>query len=106
MSRRSYVYDPELGKMVEGRSPPRASGFSGIMADLPDFVSPIDGRVVHGRAGLREHNLRHGVTNAADYTQEWNKAAEKRAAVLSGETQRTEIRETLKRVINKENTRA
>ena len=46
------------------------------------------------------------MTNAADYTQEWNKAAEKRAAVLSGETQRTEIRETLKRVINKENTRA
>jgi hypothetical protein len=55
------------------------------MADIPDFVSPIDGRVVHGRKGLREHNKEHGVTNMADYTNEWkDKAAERARAFTPG----------------------
>jgi hypothetical protein len=37
-----------------------------IMGDLPDFVSPIDQKVVSGRAGMREHNLRHNVVPTAD----------------------------------------
>ena len=37
-----------------------------IMPDLPDFVSPIDGTVVHGRAGLRDHCARHNVVPTAD----------------------------------------
>jgi hypothetical protein len=32
-----------------------------ILGDIPDFVSPIDGKVVSGRAGLRDHCRRHGV---------------------------------------------
>lgn len=32
-----------------------------IQADMPDFVSPLDGAVVSGRAGLREHCLKHNV---------------------------------------------
>lgn len=54
------------------------------MGDLPDFVSPIDGLVVHGRAGLRDHNKRHNVTNPADYKNEWAKKAETRADFYSG----------------------
>jgi hypothetical protein len=34
--------------------------------DLPDFISPIDGTVVHGRAGLREHCARHNVVPTED----------------------------------------
>ena len=37
-----------------------------VMGDLPDFVSPIDGSVVSGRAGLREHCKKHGVVPTAD----------------------------------------
>jgi len=37
-----------------------------VLGDLPDFVSPIDNKVYHGRAGLREHNLRHDVVPVAD----------------------------------------
>jgi hypothetical protein len=48
------------------------------MPDIPDFVSPIDGRVVHGRRGLREHNKEHGVTNAADYKDQWARQAKER----------------------------
>lgn len=40
-------------------------GYS-ILGDLPDFVSPIDNKVYSGRAGLREHNLRHDVVPVAD----------------------------------------
>lgn len=50
-----------------------------IMPDIEAFVSPIDGSVVGSRSRLREHERRHGVTNASDFTQEWKKAAEKRA---------------------------
>ncbi len=36
------------------------------MGDLPDFVSPVDGKHYSGRAGLREHNLRNNVVPVAD----------------------------------------
>jgi len=41
------------------------------MPDLAPFVSPVDGKVITGRKALRDHDKRHGVTNAADYTNEW-----------------------------------
>jgi hypothetical protein len=37
-----------------------------ILADLPDFVSPIDGSVVRGRAGMRDHCARHDVVPTAE----------------------------------------
>lgn len=69
MARKSYIqingvlYDkagplPELAGQGD-RSPT-------IMGDLPDFISPIDGSVVSGRAGLREHCKRHDVVPTAE----------------------------------------
>jgi hypothetical protein len=52
------------------------------MPDIPDFVSPVDGSIVHGRKSLREHNKRNNVTNAADYTNEWKKKAAERAKLF------------------------
>lgn len=37
-----------------------------ILPDLPDFVSPIDGKLYSGRAGLREHCSKHNVVPTAD----------------------------------------
>jgi hypothetical protein len=37
-----------------------------ILGDIPDFVSPIDGKVVSGRAGLRDHCRRHGVVPTSE----------------------------------------
>jgi hypothetical protein len=37
-----------------------------VHGDLPDFVSPIDGTVVRGRAGLRDHCARHNVVPTED----------------------------------------
>ena len=41
-------------------------GVPAILGDVPDFVSPIDGSVVSGRAGLREHCRRHDVVPTAE----------------------------------------
>lgn len=80
---RRFVYDEATGKMVEVFFQPR-SQVHGIMPDLPDFVSPVDGRVVHGRAGLREHDKRNGTTNIADYKGVWEKGQQRRADLFQG----------------------
>lgn len=47
---------------------PDAGGSNGpvVLPDLPDFVSPIDGRLVSGRKGMRDHCARHNVVPTAD----------------------------------------
>jgi len=67
MTRRSYVQID--GVLYEkGTEPHRGSSSTGpsIMPDLPDFVSPIDGRLYSGRRGLRDHCDRHNVVPNAD----------------------------------------
>lgn len=67
MARKSYIQID--GVLYEkGTEPLRGTGSRSAMVagDLPDFVSPIDGSVVKGRAGLREHCKRHNVVPTAD----------------------------------------
>jgi hypothetical protein len=45
---------------------PSGQRFPSIFPDLPDFVSPIDGKTYSGRAGLRDHCARHNVVPTAD----------------------------------------
>ena len=65
MTRRSFVqingvlYDKAE---ISQASPSTAS----VRGDLPDFVSPIDGSVVSGRAGLRDHCRRHNVVPTSE----------------------------------------
>lgn len=56
------------------------------MGDLPDFVSPVTGEVIHGRAGMRQHFKQHGLTNVADYKDEWAAKARERDSFYSGDT--------------------
>lgn len=63
-----------------------------VHGDLPDFVSPIDHTVVHGRAGLREHCLRHNVVPTADL-------AGLPYVPPEHKPDRREIRETIERVM-------
>jgi hypothetical protein len=70
----TFKHDPDTGKFItlgeweqkHGKSPKRSKA-KGLGSDIESFVSPIDGTVVTGRASLREHNERNGVTNIADY---------------------------------------
>lgn len=68
MTRRSYVQID--GVLYEKGTEPHRTAMAGsgptIMPDLPDFVSPIDGRSYSGRAGMREHCSRHNVVPNAE----------------------------------------
>jgi len=62
MTRRSWVF-------INGEMIPKedyAPQVSHVYGDLPDFVSPIDGKTYSGRVGMREHNARHNVVPTAD----------------------------------------
>lgn len=63
MSRETWIYPSDGSppyRAGERVARPRNNGPT-ILPDLPDFVSPIDGRLYRGRAGLRDHCRRHDV---------------------------------------------
>ncbi len=80
---KTYVYDEKTKELVPVYYE-RERVAHDIMPDLPDFVSTVDGSVIHGRAGLREHNRRHNVTNPADFKGTWEKFQKKREALMTG----------------------
>lgn len=68
-TRQSWVYPSDGSEpYLKGSRPDPLVVTSGVafLPDLPDFVSPIDGKSYNGRAGLREHNKRHDVVPNAD----------------------------------------
>lgn len=69
-----------------------------VMPDLPDFVSPIDRKVYHGRAGMREHNARHNVVPTADLAGLPVKQGSQPLALSASE--RKERKEQIIRVVN------
>lgn len=81
--RKRYRWNPETCRQ-ELIAQSEGSSFGLIvMPDIPDFVSPVDGSIVHGRRSLREHNKRNNVTNAADFTNEWKEKAKERAKAFT-----------------------
>lgn len=66
--RETWVFPRDGGApYIRGEgSPFGTSRGAAILPDLPDFVSPVDGKAYSGRAGLREHNLRNNVVPVAD----------------------------------------
>lgn len=72
-----------------------------IMPDIAPFVSTVDGKLVTGRAALREHNKRHNVTNVADFKNTWKAQAAERAKVFQGTHDRQERAEAVARAFEK-----
>lgn len=68
-----------------------------ILGDIEPFVSSVDGSVILGRAALREHNYKHGVTNVEDFKGQWTKQAAERGAYLRGELRDSSAREMIAR---------
>lgn len=105
--RRSYVYDEETKSMIpkeEWLAKQDSVGKSCmIMPDIPDFQSPVDGSIVHGRRSLREHNKRHNVTNVADYKNTWEAQAKERGRAYTPGSgyDRERRREAIARSIDK-----
>ena len=63
MSRKSWVYVDGVAyeRGVDDIPVSRENPGCFIQGDIPDFVSPIDGSTVRGRAGMREHCKKHDV---------------------------------------------
>ena len=87
----TWIQHPVTGKLIpkeEYQRPENNAPF--IQGDLQTFVSPIDGSVISDRRRLREHNLRHGVTDSRDYSDAWyEKKKHERAAIINGENKKS-----------------
>jgi hypothetical protein len=68
MTRESWIYPADGSPPYRKGERPEQSRPDGvtILPDLPDFVSPIDGKQYSGRAGMREHCAKHDVVPTAD----------------------------------------
>jgi len=97
MARTTYVQIG--GKLYDKATLHEAEGFAPtIRGDIPDFVSPIDGSVVSGRAGLREHCRRHSVVPTEEL-----KGLPPKSAVHQAEhtpQQRQQTRQVIADIIN------
>jgi hypothetical protein len=73
LSRKSWVQDPITGKLIPKdeyvRRPDNAT--AAVQGDIDPFVSPIDGRAITSRSGLRQHHSEHGTTDARDYSHQY-----------------------------------
>ena len=65
-------------------SKPRSAG-AVIFNDIEPFKSPIDGSIISDRKQLREHNKKHNVVQASEFSPEYyERKANERADLLSG----------------------
>jgi hypothetical protein len=75
-----WGYD-EQGKKTWVEKPRKAAArFHSVHSDIDTFVSPVDSSVVNGRADLREHERRTGLTNDPDSLREQSARELARAA--------------------------
>ena len=74
MARMTYVYIDGVAYEKGSDAYYQAKGLAGegvgsaptFLPDEPDFISPLDGKLYSGRAGMRDHNARHNVVNNRD----------------------------------------
>ena len=103
MSRKSYI---QLNGVLYDKDEPLPESVAGlvgsgnrsatVMGDLDSFTSPIDGQLVSGRAGLREHCKKHGVVPTADL-----KGLPFKQAVQEYQPDRAGIRDAIRRAVYK-----
>jgi len=72
-----------------------------IMKSIEPFVSPIDRKEISCRSKLREHNAKHGVTNAADYDGGYIKRRQKAKLAEQARHSKADRRETLMKNIHR-----
>lgn len=85
MTRRTYVYDPDLKEMVEVvREAPTVVHAPVVWGDIQPFRSQVNGMVISDRGQLRRHYKRHGVAPSDDFKETWAKARTERDAKRNG----------------------
>ena len=90
-----FRQDLKTGKLVPiDKAAQRKDSLLGIHGDIQSFVSPVDGSIISDRKQLREHNIRNGVVNQAEFSPEW---LDKKAKERDRFYQRDSEQETRKR---------
>ena len=89
MARRTFRYNRELDRMVE-ITPEVLAATHAVHGDIPEFVSPIDGTVIRGRAQYEDHCARYNVIPTVELEGQ-GKVIDRYAA----ERERRELREML-----------
>jgi len=67
-----YIQDSQTGKLVKiGMQEliPQRSAF--VPKEFQEFQSTLDGSIISDAGQLAKHNRRNGVTNSADYSQDY-----------------------------------
>ena len=106
MSRSTWHWSPEDGKLVEGPGPRRTdgSGDGWRFSDRLYSGSPFkahDGTIIDSKKKHREYMKRHSLTTIDDYTGEWEKAKERREAVFTGKHDKAQRIEAIKYAMEK-----
>lgn len=84
MTRRRYVYDEKLGRLVElTAEPPQRANAQDHLGSLwgdrhYDGMRASDGADISSRKKHREYMKRHGVTTADDFKDTWARARQQR----------------------------
>jgi hypothetical protein len=107
MTRSTWHYDPEQGKLVPGPGPRRVdgSGDGWRFSDRLYSGSPFkahDGTIIDSKKKHREYMKRHNLATVDDFTQTWDKARERREAVYTGRADREQRREAILRAMEKQ----
>lgn len=102
--KRTYRFDPKLGKLVEVTPPSRNGQLSLLQNDRHYSDKPFvahDGTVINSRKKHQAYMKRNGWTTADDYTKKWEKDAERRASYFTGvnNPDRRERAETIARAM-------
>lgn len=105
--RKTWHYDPAVGKMVEGPGPRRVDGsgdgwkYSDRLYSGSPFVG-VDGTVIDSKKKHRDYMKRHSLTTVDDYKGTWDAAAKERAKLYTGQGYDREARrEAVARALEK-----
>jgi len=104
MPRWRQTINPETGKsqFIPIDEVARRQSGAYLQGDIQSFVSPVDGSVISDRKQLREHNLRHGVVNSAEFSHAFNERKAKERERAAANDRKAVKRELYERLIRAE----
>lgn len=82
--RRRYVYDEELGEMVEVGVGGAKEHSHYIQPDIQEFVSPVDGVVIKSRGHLRRYMKARNLAHVDDFKDSWKQKRDERLKFHEG----------------------
>lgn len=106
MTRSTWHWSPEEGKLVEGPGPRRSDGsgdgwrFSDRIYSGTPFKG-VDGTIIDSKRKHREYMKRHNLATVDDFKQTWKEAEKRREAVFTGKHDREARREAVARALEK-----